>query len=356
MHSSASKNDFQTWLVQTLTRTVDTRKVFGAALFVRHADRFYGAAAGDLGLDTPFFIASVTKLFTTTLVLQLRQADQLALDSPITTLLDAETLRGLHTLHGHDHTAQITVQHLLAHTSGLPDYFEGSDHQGQRWDQRLMTDEDFGWTPAEAIARSKTMPPAFAPGTSGKALYADTNFQLLGLIIERLLGQPLARCFAERITQPLELKHTYLYTAPTDHTPHDIWLHDQRLHRPRAMASFGADGGIVSTAQELLTFVDAFFSGALFDRTVLSELQHFNPIFYPLQAGVGLQRLQLPWLLDPLRRLPPLLGHCGLSGSMAWHDPMHDISIAGTINQIAQPGLGIRLALRVARRLIHAQA
>ncbi|WP_343293172.1 serine hydrolase domain-containing protein [Vandammella animalimorsus] len=340
--------DLQIWLAHTLAKTVDGRRIFGAAFCLSHQGQTNGAAAGDLDLDTPFFIASVTKLFTTALVMQLRRAGALALDEPVARhlarQLDAALLQGL--------PATLTPRQLLAHTAGLPDYFADADAHGQRWLRQLRRGPDFGWSAAEALARSRQIGPARPAGATGRARYSDSHYQLLGLLIEQLMGQPLARCYAQHICAPLGLRRTYLYQDPADRTPRDIYDHARPLHRPLAMASFRADGGMVSTAPELLRFVRAFFGGELFPASGLRELQVFRPLsmFFPMQAGVGLQRLKLPWLLDPLRRAPPLLGHLGLSGALALYCPQRQIAIAGTVNQLSAPGAALRLALRISQQ------
>lgn len=339
--SQPSGAGFQAWLDRTLAATADGRRVFGTAFCVRHQGQTYGAAAGNFRLDTPFFIASVTKLFTTALVMQLRHDGALALDEPVVRYLGADAMHGL--------PPQLTTRQLLAHTSGLADYFEGTDAQGVRWVQQLRQGPDFGWTAAQALARSQLIRPASKLAESARARYADTNYQLLGLLIEKLVGQPLAQAYAQRICQPLGLDRTYLYQDPADTTPRDIDDHQRPLHRPLAMASMGADGGMVSTAPQLLQFTAAFFAGALFPKAYLDEMQVFRPLslLFPMQAGVGIQRLQLPWWLDPFRRAPPLLGHIGLSGAVALHCPRRQVSIAGTVNQLAAPGAALRLAIRI---------
>ena len=349
--SAVAADAFQTWLRAAVARLADGRKVIGAAFSVRHGVRVFHAAGDDWDHETPFFIASATKLFTTALILQLCERQSLSLDSPVAHWLDGEELDGWQVYGGQSHAQHLTVRHLLAHTSGLPDYFEGADAQGTRWHSRLLKGEDFAWTPEQAIARAKRMKPRFAPGTPGKASYSDTNFQLLGQVIERAAGEPLARCYDEGIVQPLGLRRTYLYTDPTDTTPRDVYHRQQRLRIPLAMASFGADGGMVSTAPELLRFVDAFFSGQLFARAMLPQLQEWHRISFPLCAGVGLHPFRLPWLLDPLRRLPPMMGHSGLSGALADHCPQSQVSIAGSANPVAWPGTPFRLGARVLQKV-----
>ena len=73
-----------------LDKTVDSKKVFGAAFALKQGDKFWQGAAGDLSLEQPFFIASTTKLFTTALILDLRSKGKLNLDDKISQYLSAD--------------------------------------------------------------------------------------------------------------------------------------------------------------------------------------------------------------------------------------------------------------------------
>ena len=111
------------------------------------------------------------------------------------------------------------------------------------------------------------------------------------------------------------------------------------------MASFGPDGGVVATVDDLMTFLRGFFEGALFDSAVLPSLQTWNRIFFPLQYGVGLARFKWPRLFSPLAEQPELLGHSGLSGAFAFYAPGRRTYLAGTVNNIAHPDRSFRLML-----------
>ena len=97
------------------------------------------AASGGADPAGQYFIASTTKLYVTALVMQLRAEGRLDLRAPAATYLDPALLDGIHVLRGVDSSARITVEELLAHTSGIADYFEQrrarrhhADRQGAR--------------------------------------------------------------------------------------------------------------------------------------------------------------------------------------------------------------------------------
>ena len=265
--------------------------------------------------------------------------------------VDPGLVRGLHAHRGTDHTDRITVRHLLAHTSGLPDYFMGKDASGTSLEVRLRRGIDTAWTAEDAVDIARGMGPTFEPGHPGKALYSDTNFQLLGRIIEGATSRSFAEALRVEVIDPLGLADTWLFTGPDDDRPIPLRDGPSRLLIPHAMASFGPDGGIVATAADLMRFLRGFFEGRLFDPAVLHGLRTWNRIFFPLQYGVGLARFQWPRILSPLAAQPELLGHSGLSGAFAFWAPARGTYLAGTVNNIARPDRSFRLMLRLLQDL-----
>jgi len=146
--------------------------------------------------DTPIYIASVTKLFTATAVMHLYEQGALSLDDTIDRYLPADLINGIHVYEGHDYSREITIRQLLSHTSGLPDYYEDKAADGSSLFELLIQDPERNWSVDEMIARARDeMTPHFAPGTS--AYYSDTNYLLLGKIIESVTGKPLESVFSE---------------------------------------------------------------------------------------------------------------------------------------------------------------
>ncbi|MBL0940399.1 MAG: beta-lactamase family protein [Gemmatimonadaceae bacterium] len=328
---------------------VDGKNVHGAVVrIVARGDTLsFAGKAGVLEQSTPYFIASTTKLYVTALIMQLRHEGLLSLDDRLADLLPAEEWKGLNRLDGIDRSDAITVRQLLAHTSGIPDYFEGERANGRRLDKELLAGKDRGWTTAQALDMAREMKPPFPPGKPGKARYSDTNFQLLGRIIEVKTKQSFDDALTTRILAPLGLTSTYMYRDTSDKRPADIIGSDGALRIPRAMASFGPDGGVVSTAEEQLTFLRAFFEGRLFPEVWLKEMRQWNPVFFPLEAGVGMLRFQLPRWMPPFTKQPELIGHSGLSGAFAFYSPDKDVYVTGTVNTVASQSAPFELMLRL---------
>jgi CubicO group peptidase (beta-lactamase class C family) len=339
-------------LLQILNKTIDDKKVFGCNFAMKYQNEIWHGTAGNFDTDDSYFIASTTKLFTTALILNLRATGALSLNDPIHLYLDKSIIHQLLVLKATDFSEKITIQHLLSHTSGLADYFQDKESNGNSWEDELKQGRDKAWTLEDVISKTKNMRPKFAPGSKGKAHYSDTNFQLLGKIIETISGKNYTSFCEEIILKPLQLKHTYMYGNTGDQTPHAMYFKNSVLNIPLAMASFKSDGGMVSNTKDLMTFTEAFFKGQLFPYKYLSELQVWNNIFFPMQSGIGIHRFKLPWIFNPTGAVPELIGHSGLSGTLAYYSPKHDLFIVGTVNQIAYPDISFKTAIKLIRKAL----
>lgn len=339
--------------IQTiLEQTVDGKKVLGASFALKKDTLIWQGASGNLTVDQPFFIASTTKLYTTAIILKLRAEGKLSLDDKISKYIDKSILSGLHIYKRRDYAQELTIKHLLAHKSGLPDYFQGKGTSGKSLENEITEGNDQFWTFEQAIERAKTMAPLFVPGTKGKASYSDTNFQLLGKIIETITHTSYAENCKGFIIQPLGLTKTYLYQDSTDKTPKTLYYKSNELNIPKAMTSFGPDGGIVSTSTDMLIFIEAFFTGQLFPSAYIHELQAWNKIFFPMKSGIGIHLFKLPWIFNPTGVVPYFIGHSGLSGALAFYSPKENIFIAGTVNQVAHPDLSFKTMIKLTQKAL----
>ena len=339
-------------LQSILNKSVDNKNVFGTSFCIMHKLDLWCGASGNMNTDSLYFIASTTKLYVTAIILHLKSKGVLDLDDKISKYLDATVLKGLHTLNGKDYSSEISIKNLLAHTSGIPDYFQQKNKEGKSFESELIRGNDQFWTFEQVVDYSKQLKPLFVPDAKGKAHYSDTNFQLLGKIIENITQKSIIDNYEELIFNPLELSRTYLYTDIQDQKPKTLYYKSKELFIPKAMASFGPDGGIVSTSNELMNFLTAFFNGTFFPKSYIESLKTWNRIFFPMQSGVGIHRFKLPWIFNPTGTIPELLGHSGLSGTLAYHSPEKDIYVTGTVNQVANPGTSFRLAIKLLQKVL----
>jgi D-alanyl-D-alanine carboxypeptidase len=133
-----------------------------------------------------FHIGSATKTFTAAVILQLDQEGKLSLQDPISKWIS------------YPNGAKITVEMLLSHTSGIPNFTQNP--------ARTLKD-----TPETSIALSETQPPVFAPGSSWS--YSNTNYIILGVIAERVTGKTWQDEIESRLLKPLGLTDTYVWTG-----------------------------------------------------------------------------------------------------------------------------------------------
>src|SRR3954452_5256765 len=280
-----------------------------------------------------FRTASVTKTFTAAVVLRLVEKRRLALDDSIAQYLDPALVARIHVVGGVSHGAEITVRELLNHTSGIYDY--ASDDS---WIRDVVSHPQRTWTPLglvdEAIARGK---PYFPPGTGFG--YSDTGYVLLGLIVEKVTGRPLAEAYRQEILDPLHLRHTYLEhweQAPAGEPPrahqyldtYDTWGWNPTFD------TFGG-GGLVSTAGDLTRFIRGLFAGKVFaDPSTLAMMRVRNPFSGDYALGIeGVQK-------SAARNAPTVWGHDGFFGAFMYYWPARRISITGSINTYtATPGI-----------------
>ena len=289
--------------------------------------------------DTPIYIASITKLYTATVVMRLYEQGALALDDPMAHYLPHGLIRGLHVYRGKDYTDEVTITHLLSHSSGIADYYSDKGQDGKSLFDLFLEHPDRSWTVEETIERARSdLPPHFPPGRG--TAYSDTNFQLVGKIIETVTGKRLHDVYEEVIVHPLALRQTFLVGHRAAHlpptaVPADVFLRDTNITTIRANGSYWADGGMVATAGDMLTFLRALKEGRLVGRDTLRRMHHWRRLYFLLDYGFGTMQYKLPWGLRRVTRVPPLWGHSGSIGSFLYYGADLDLSLAGTVNQAA---------------------
>lgn len=339
-------------LQNVLEKTVDGKKIFWTSFAIKFNDFIWQWSAWNISQNQPYFIASTTKLFTTALILQLQSQNKLQFNDPIHLYIEKEILDGLHIYKWTDFSQEITIQHLLSHTSWLPDYFQTKKENGESLKDELVKWNDQGWSFEESIQNSKTLSPLFIPWTEWEAYYSDTNFQLLGKIIENITQKSYEENCKEFIFTPLKLKDTYLFTNISDTLPLHLYYRENPLFIPKAMSSFGPDWWIVSTSSDMLVFIEWFFTGKLFPKENLENLQQWNDIFFPMQSWVWFHKFEIPWIFDPTKSMPIFIWHSGLSGALAFFIPEKNIFIAGTVNQIDSPEISFITMIWLVRELL----
>jgi D-alanyl-D-alanine carboxypeptidase len=284
--------------------------------------------------DTPIYIASIIKLYTATIIMRLYEKGALSLDDPMSRYLPEGLIRGIHVYKGKDYSKEITIKQLLSHTSGIADYYTEKPKGGKSVFELLLEQQERPWRENETIewARDK-LKPNFRPGTD--ASYSDTNFDLLGKIIEAITGQPLHTVYEDFIFRPLGLTHTWLIESSgplIPIPPADVFYKNRNITNIRSNSAYWPY--MVSTAEEMIIFLKALNEGRIVNKDTLKLMHNWHKLQFPLQYGYGTMYFKLPWFMSMVMKVPPLWGHSGSTGSFLYYSEDLNLYMAGSINQV----------------------
>lgn len=263
--------------------------------------------------NTPWMIGSATKTFVAIVVLQLAQEEKLDLDASIEGWFP--DLPG---------ASQITTRQLLQHTSGLNEYLDS---------QKVLTDAKRRWLPKELVAAAVELGPLAEPGARHN--YSNTNYILLGGIIERVTSKPWYAEVRARISEPLGLAQTGYgdeVSCPAVGPGYGVVDGDfveQTAIWHRSLG--GAAGGLQSTAKDLIRLAMALLNGQLLDDRHNAEMRTFVKAqsygHVEHDYGLGLERYRINNIT--------MIGHLGSAsahGSFVGYDPDRRIVVATLIN------------------------
>ena len=219
-------------------------------------------------MDGEVRIGSNTKTFVAVVVMQMVQEGRVGLDEPIETYLPG-LIRG----EGID-GSKITVRQLLQHTSGLPEYTDTTPGRSD-----IFQVKDHYAQPRDLLDTALGKPAAFEPGTQWA--YTNTNYIVLGMLIERVSQRPVGEQIDQRIIKRLGLSHTYF---PGNGEKKIRGSHPQGYHingegvledvtEMDASLPWAA-GAMVSTPSELNTFFQAVLDGRLLTQTSIDEMKN----------------------------------------------------------------------------------
>jgi D-alanyl-D-alanine carboxypeptidase len=269
-----------------------------------------------------FRAGSIMKPFVAATTLQLAEEGRFRLDAPLTAVLPARVTARF------GDADRITVRMLLNHTSGLGEYTGGG------FDGEVLANPRRRWTTAEVLDRAAAQPRSGAPGE--RFAYANTNYNLLGLVIEQATGRPWRAVVRDRVIDRLHLRHTSLPQPGAVPAGRDIahgYEHvDGRLVDVTGIDSSmaGAAGGhaLLTTTEDLSRFLRALLGGRLFQRRgTLEAMRTFVPAkddHGRVGYGLGLERYVLPGGVE-------LVGHMGTTGgyrAFMFHLPAQKADLA----------------------------
>lgn len=210
-------------------------------------------------VDTVFAIASITKQFTAAAVLLLVEEGKVGLEDRLSRFVPEVP-----------QAARVTVRQALEQTSGISDYAQ--DPEGDRY-------KSVRKTPAEMARWISELRPAFGfePGTSWA--YSNSNYALLGLVVERASGESLQAFFARRLFGPAGMTHT-AFDDPADVVPRRARGYRAIKGRPGEFRNAdwisptvpGPAGGLRSTVGDLLRWSAALFGGRVLSAGSLQRM------------------------------------------------------------------------------------
>lgn len=278
-------------------------------------------------------------MFTATLLMQLVERGALALGDPMARHLPSHEYEAVFTLDGVDHAREVTVEHLLTHTSGAPDWLLDRTRGAPRFGQRMAGDLDRFWTPADLIDHSRRYQrPVGRPGDRFR--YSDTGFVLLARIVEEVGGSGLGAQLHDRIFAPVEMTSASLalHTMPgggpavaeygdvLDLAPFVVFGED--ISRRQALSIDWGGGGVVATPADVVRFSRALHTGELVGTESLARMARIGHRLRPgIHYGAGLAQVRYGGFLPVLRGMPHTLGGIGLTAAHMFALPERDIHL-----------------------------
>ena len=299
--------------------------------------QFAQSKEDSISIQSPFYTASVTKMLTATAIGILKDQKKLNFDDSIAQYLPDALMSNLHVLDGKEYSNDLTIAHLLQHTSGLPDYFTDTTIDGSpNIINQLLIDTSKSWSAQEMVEFAKQkMKPHFAPGKGYH--YTDTEYVLLALIVENVSGLSLDKFFKQYMFQPLKMNSSYinLKSSAIDNS-HDIakfYASEYELSSLISLSSDWGGGGLVSTTHDLIRFLKAFNEDLIVTKETRLEMQNWVNETKGMEYGFGIRKVSIDKLTETESDLQ-LIGHSGSTASFLWYCPQLDVYISGSLNQL----------------------
>jgi len=300
-----------------------------AALIAKGNEVIYRKACGMADLEnkvalTPdhvFEIGSITKQFTAVAVLMLMEEGKLSLEDPVTKYIEK------YPMHGHN----ITIHHLLTHTSGIKSY-TGMESWTKLW--RLDK------TPLEMIDLFKNEPMDFAPGE--KWMYNNSAYFMLGYVIEKASGMPYPEFLEKKIFSPLGMRNSYFGSMsriiPSRARPYQ----NDNGFKNAEYLSLTQAGTIMSTVDDLLTWNRAIHAGKLVKKETLQKA--FTD--YKLKNGKS-THYGYGWEINEINGSPTLEHGGGIFGyaTFGTYLPKEDVYVIVLTNRDDQDPSQIALSM-----------
>ncbi|MFP4529589.1 MAG: serine hydrolase domain-containing protein [Candidatus Kapaibacterium sp.] len=294
----------------------------------------------------PNHLASVGKLFTATLIGMLYEKNLLDYSDSIAKYLDSDLMNGLHVYKGTDYSGRITIRHLLTQTSGLNDVF-------YELYKKMISNPGFRSTPREAVIWGKeNLQPVAPPGK--KHFYADPNYYLAGLIVEKVCGKPFHEAMHEMVFEPIGMEHAcmYGYSKPATENsqpPAALYIKDVNLFSVEGIHELDYAGGcVMAPLEDFLKFMKSLTGGKLIKKETLQlMIEDDYPMGFPV---VGFDYGYSIWKLKSLPLIIPKKyfswGCVGVTGAFMFFHPATRSYIIGSFNDFSYRGKALQFMMR----------
>jgi len=301
-------------------------------------------------------LASVGKLFTATIIGMLHDKGKLDFNDNIARFLDADLMNGLHIYQGKDYSAEITIRQLLMQTSGLNDVFFPLL-------KKIITDPSFKISVREAVQWGKVhLTPVGKPGD--KHFYTDTNYYLLGLIIENITQKPFHKVVHEMIFEPLGMVNAYISCksqpkVKATYPPASLYILNVDCIDNKRMAEIDyAGGSVVAPLDEYLIFMKALVNHQLVKAETLIKMVNDD-----VAMGFPTIGFAYGYSIWKPKTIPLLLpkelfcwGCVGVSGAFMFYHPQSESYVIGSFNDDSYAAKALRFMLaKVIKPIAQAQ-
>ena len=304
-------------------------------------------------INQPIHLASVGKLFTATILSILYEKGKLNFNDKISKFLDSELMDDLHVYKEKNYSNQITIRHLLMQTSGLYDVFYDLV-------KKMSKNSSYKPTTREAIFwGKKNLKPVATPGK--KHNYTDTNYYLLGLIIESITKKPFYKVVHEFIFDPLEMNNSYIYGFSKPKTKSryplaDLYLDGINLKSIKGIHEIDyAGGSICAPLEDFFIFMESLVSGKIIKKETLNKM--VDDDIYMGFPTIGFRYGYSIWKPVTIPILMPKKYFCfgcvGVTGAFMFYHPNSESYIIGSFNDSSYRGKALQfMILKIIKELL----
>lgn len=321
------------------------KKVENAYLLV-YSDKYkinLNIAEGKTGdfqanINQPNHLASVGKLFTATIISILQESGKLNFNDKISKYLDEKLINNLHFFKGADYSNQITIRHLLMQSSGLNDVFY------KLW-KKFTADKNFTITPRDAILWGKeNLKPVAIPGK--KHYYTDTNYYLLGLIIENITNKPFPEVMHQFIFDPLGMENAFFFGMSKPKVDLTLPIPKMTIKGYDLLSIKGihqidySGGSVVAPLSDYLKFMKNLVNHKIIKKETLDLM--INDDIYMGFPTISFNYGYSIWKIITIPVILPKKYFCwgcvGVTGAFMFYHPITETYIIGSFNDFSYRG------------------